>query len=293
MMIIIKLKKKNMKKEYNDLDNKKYTKISSNKKLNNESNFGGTFWNAANIILTKGVSLYNNISINEYIISTFLAVSQSSISDYNFFDKYNREHFFYRAEVEYVLCGSRSEVTNVIKVGSLIFGVRTIMNGLHIYTDTEKMLLSEKIGMTVAGWTGLGGPLASNIIRVAWAVSESAIDMTNLYIGKGVPFYKIYSDQWQLDFGIAVKKSKKVPAIKLIEFTYHDYLRFMLLTLNEDIKVARIMDLISLNLDLTEFNSDLSLYFTKFRINSKAVGKLFFLDESEFQKIDLTKEKSY
>lgn len=288
-----KTQKKNIEKKYDDLENKEYRKINSKRKLNSESNLVGTFWNAANIILNKGEDLYNNISINEYILSTFLAVSQPSVSDYDFFDKYNREHFFYTSEVEYILCGSRYEGKNAIKVGSIIFSVRTVMNGLHIYTDTEKMTLSETIGMAVAGWTGLGGPLASNIVRISWAISESVIDMKDLYLGEGVPFYKIYSDQWKLDFGIVVEKAKKIPSIKLIEFTYHDYLRFMLLTVNEDIKVSRIMDLISLNLDLTKFDSDLSLYLTKFKIKSKAVGKSFFLDKSEFQKIDFTKEKSY
>lgn len=272
---------------------KETKKIGKRVNLYSSSDEGGVFWDCLKVIKNTTGALYESVSLNEYIISTFTAASIPSVNDFNFFDKYNRAHYMNRGEVEYILFGNRNESVNIVKTSGVIFGVRTIMNGLHVYTDKEKLLLSEAIGVAVAGWTGLGAPIASNVVRIGWSVGESLLDMGEIFKGESVPFYKIYPDQWKLDLGIAIPKSDKVPNIELINFSYHDYLRFMLLTINEKVKVERIMDIISLNLSIADYNPLLESYLTTLEIDSEVTIRTLFLDLNKYNNLKNTMEMSY
>lgn len=219
------------------------------------------FWRVHQLVQTLE-NMVESLMVNEYIMSTFMAYSKGSISDFDYFDKYERTHYFAQGEIEYILMGKRNEVENVVKTMAVIYGIRTVMNGIHVYTDKEKMVLSESIGLSVAGWTGFGAPLISNIIRVGWSVGESFIDMEHLLKGEGVPFLKIYPSQWYLDIGFLKNKYVEKNTLALIDFTYHDYIRLMLITVSEKVKLTRINDLISLNLRKENRTWPLQHYYT-------------------------------
>ena len=191
--------------------------------------------------------LLENLKVNEYILSTFKSAAASSQTDYDYFLKYKRESYFKAGEIEYILMGGKYESVNIAETVGIIYGVRVVMNGIHVYTDKEKLALSNTIALGVAGWTGYGVPLVSNIIRLGWAMGESVYDMTSLMKGELVPFFKFYPDQWQLDLGL-VYKEKQIPNyFDLVAFSYHDYLRLMLLTVSTETKVKRLINLIDLN----------------------------------------------
>jgi len=216
------------------------------------------FWSLISYSLSSAM---DELAINEYILSTFTSFSEPSHTDYDYFNKYERTHFFKTGEIEYILMGHHQEALNISQTYGVIFGVRTIMNGLHIYTDKEKLDLSETIGMSIAGWTGFGGPLVSNLIRVAWASGESVYDMNHLLKGESVAFYKFYANQWHYDLGIVYEKEDIPEYLKFIDLTYHDYLRLMLLTLKSETKLKRIANLIEL--DLNNHNKTLKDLYTE------------------------------
>ncbi len=222
----------------------------------------GSFWEVLKVNIT---SIYESLTVNEYIMSTFTSFAEPSITDYDFFDKYNRQSYYSRGEIEYILMGHNSETVNIAETYTVVLGVRTIMNGLHVYTDKEKLSLSESIGVGVAGWTGLGAPLVSNIIRLAWSTGESIYDLNELTKGESIAFYKIYPNQWHLDLGLVYKKESIPKYMDLMSFTYHDYLRFMLITVPDEIKLKRIVNLIELNLSLQ--NESLHLMYTRINID--------------------------
>lgn len=229
-----------------------------------ESKGQGGFWQ---IISFNLEDMIEDMTINEYVISTFKSFSESSDSDYDYFSKYVRSSYLKRGEVEYILMGHHSEIGNVAETLAIIYGIRVMMNGIHVYTDKEKLALSETIGLAVAGWTGFGAPVVSNIIRAGWTISESLIDMQHLVKGKNVAFYKIHPDQWQLDLGLFYEKKTLPGYFALMDFNYHDYLRLMLLTVDTDSKIKRIINLIELN-HYTDYQSFvLHKLYTKVRIN--------------------------
>lgn len=236
-------------------------KITIDRELPYNDKQKGNFWKVA--LLDTGKMLSDSVMINEYILSTFKSYAESSDSDFDYFSKYERTSYFQKGEIEYILMGEDSEGINVMETTGIILGVRTVMNGIHIYTDKEKLTLSESVGISVAGWTGFGAPLVSNVLRVCWATGESFYDIRQLIKGEGVPFYKIYPDQWHFDLGLAYEKKELPKYLKLMDLTYHDYLRVMLLTVKNETKLRRIVNIIELNLYQENRLFDLSQYFTK------------------------------
>lgn len=236
-------------------------KITIDRELPYNDKEKGNFWKAA--LLDTGKMLSDSVMLNEYILSTFKSYAESSDSDFDYFLKYERTSYFQKGEIEYILMGENSEGINVMETTGIILGVRTVMNGIHIYTDKEKLTLSESVGISVAGWTGFGAPLVSNILRVCWATGESFYDIRQLVKGEGVPFYKIYPNQWHYDLGLVYEKKELPKYLNLMDLTYHDYLRFMLLTVSNETKLKRIINIIELNLYQENRLFDLSQYFTK------------------------------
>ncbi|MBI9014862.1 MAG: hypothetical protein JEZ08_21715 [Clostridiales bacterium] len=236
-------------------------KITIDRKLTYNDKQKGNFWSSA--LLDTGKMLSESVIINEYILSTFKSYANSSDSDFDYFTKYERASYFQKGEIEYILMGENSEGVNVMETTGIILGVRTVMNGIHIYTDKEKLALSESVGISVAGWTGFGAPLVSNVLRVCWATGESFYDVRQLIKGEGVPFYKIYPDQWYFDLGLIYEKKELPKYLSLMDLTYHDYLRFMLMTVSNETKLKRIVNIIELNLYQANRLFDLSQYYTK------------------------------
>lgn len=194
-------------------------------------------------------SMIDDLMVNEYIIASFRSFAEPSETDFDYFNKYDRSHYFNRAEIEYILIGDDYESLNISKTYGVLFGVRTLMNGLHVYTDKEKLALSESIGLGVAGWTGFGAPLISNMIRIAWSTGESVYDLKALLAGESIPFYKFSAEEWHYDLGLAYEHVDMPDYMNMLSLTYHDYLRFMLMTLDTDTKVKRISNLIELDLN--------------------------------------------
>lgn len=239
----------------------------------------GGFW-AATGLLDHLKDRYQDLQINEYLMSTFRAYASPSATDMDFFDKYNKASFFKNADIEYIIFGHDSEAKNIKKSMVTIYGVRTLMNTIHIYTDPEKMALSEGIGWGVAGWTGFLAPLVTQVIRVAWAAGESGLDMVDLVKGQGVAFLKIYPSQWQLDLGLALDDKSQPQVSKALDFTYHDYLRIMLLTVKTDTKVARLQNLLSLDLYAAQRPYRLSSYKTSY-----ASHRVIDLDFGDYESV--------
>ncbi len=213
------------------------------------------FWNINSLKLVK-----ESIYINEYILSTFQSYCKKENENSDYFDKKKRHSFYKEGEIEYILMGEKYEIHNITKTVAAIFTIRTAMNTIHVYSDPEKMMLSETIGASVAGITGFGAVIVSNAIRVIWAMGESAIDVKDLIKGKDVPFYKFTPEQWKLDLGIVYPKKEMPEYIELIFFDYYDYVYFMLLTLDNETKLRRMINLIQAN--IKEEGILLNEYFT-------------------------------
>jgi hypothetical protein len=120
------------------------------------------------------------------------------------------------------------------------------LNTLHVYTDTKKKELATITAAVVAGWWtgGAGIPVISNLIMCGWGMGEALIDLQDLLEGEKVPILKSKGD-WKLDIGLP-KDGPKADA--KFSFSYQDYLRLFLLTMDSKKKLGRMEDLIQINL---------------------------------------------
>ena len=76
-------------------------------------------------------------------------------------------------------------------VQTRIFGIRLLLNLIYAYTS-DSALRNETFAMAtaIAGWTGFGVPIVQNVLLIAAALTESALDINDLVSGKSVPLYK-------------------------------------------------------------------------------------------------------
>ena len=114
--------------------------------------------------------------------------NEKTLSGVPFSEKNNEA---YRAEQEYILLGNPKLNENVSGVQTRIFGIRLLLNLIYAYTS-DSALRNETFAMAtaIAGWTGFGVPIVQNVLLIAAALTESALDINDLVSGKSVPLYK-------------------------------------------------------------------------------------------------------
>jgi len=151
-----------------------------------------------NFLSDTGESVLKSLYINEYIVSAFknanidkVPVQRISVSEGP------AKTFFEKAEVEYIIFGSKKEKTNVSLAQASIFGIRMGLNLLHVYMNSKKTSAALSAALSISGWTGFGVPVVKNLIVLGWAAGESYLDLRDLNNGQAVPVYKT-ENTWKL-----------------------------------------------------------------------------------------------
>ncbi len=157
------------------------------------------------------------------------------------------ENHFFNNEVEYLLAGKLSDEDNIRRTDLALKAIRFPANLAHIYSDPEKWAAVTAAAETIT--PGLLGTVTQTGIAAAWATAESFNDAKLLHAGYKVPIVKDASS-WAVDMdGLLKKKTDKLikPDVNKGE-VYQDYLRILLFIEDHDIKTARILDLIQINM---------------------------------------------
>lgn len=255
-----------------------------------QENALGFISDIGNLVSGEATELRDNIYLNEYIMGTFknsvpnMIKGSETINDKNLHGIEKAAlQTFYDSEVEYVLHGNASQkVNNIMTKGELLL-VRFGLDTLHVYTDGKKKAMATSIATAVAGWWtgGAGIPIISNLIMCGWGMGEAVIDVKDLMEGKQVPIYKMKGD-WRLDIGLPAASGPKTD--KRLYFSYQDYLRLFLLTMNEDKKLNRLEDLIQLNLGKSKSGFKMSECTTYVRVEAEVSMKYLFITQPFFKR---------
>ncbi len=178
-----------------------------------------------------------DIMINEYIMLYMNGFTDS--------DTDQGENRYLDAEIEYIIFGNRDNRKNVQSCKASLMALRFACNAIHVYTDLPKTTKADALAACLAGsWTfGAAAPIAKNLILCSWAIAESAYDTEALCRGAKCPVIKMDGD-WNLDIGLEKGLSKTPDWLKI---DYDDYLRLLLCTKSNNVKVLRLLDLIALN----------------------------------------------
>ncbi|MCQ2555517.1 MAG: DUF5702 domain-containing protein [Clostridia bacterium] len=205
-------------------------------------------------------NLISNVSINEYLFIYF--------KDYVNDRELGKTYF--RNEIEYILTGTPDDEKARKEVKTKLILERNVNNIAYLYSCEEKrqeaLMFAELIAPEF-------GPAVQALILEAWAFLESVNDVELLYEKKKVPLLKDDSS-WAITFENAMENilgsddSEEKTSMEIVEdfdyekeydtgaiepdeikgLTYDDYLKTLLLLMNEEKKVYRTLDLIQLNM---------------------------------------------
>jgi len=176
-------------------------------------------------------SIYNEILLDEYILSVFNSKVNAGSNDKSFL----------KNEAEYILFGNQSDDTNYNFMSVLLLAVRFLFNTIYIYQDEGICAAADAVAYILTAIVEfVGQPLVKHGILLSWSLLESWQDVKLLEAGKTVATYKSEST-WKTWFNYDKEDKGFLP------LNYKDYLRVFLLMIPREVKLARILDLIQLN----------------------------------------------
>lgn len=186
-------------------------------------------------IFREGSSKY---LMDSYILSVFNRSGHAS-ADNHFFDN----------EVEYIICGELSDEKNLRKTDLALISLRTGLNLSHIYSDSKKLAAVAAAAEIIT--PGVLGTVTQAGIALAWAAAEAKNDIKLLHSGGRVPVIKDPLS-WAIDLDSLIggcdPDSGCIHPASDRGRPYADYLRILLFIKDENIKTARILDLIQINM---------------------------------------------
>ena len=201
-------------------------------------------------------------------------------------------------EWEYIIKGSNDDEENYRACRNRLFIARNALNLVSIYSDPEKTELIISVAESIT--PGPLGLVTQAIIAEAWAALETEEDLEDLYNDKRVPILKT-ADQWKTGLGAVLDstevkgklddeskellKEKKdelsvltgsVDTVSQFKYglNYDEYLMIMIMSLNENVRLLRIMDLVQINMKYRYYRDfNLMEYYTGTRFTLEVNGK--------------------
>ena len=201
-------------------------------------------------------------------------------------------------EWEYIIKGSNDDEENYRACRNRLFIARNALNLVSIYSDPEKMELIISVAESIT--PGPLGLVTQAIIAEAWAALETEEDLEDLYRDKRVPILKS-ADQWKTGLGAVLESSEvrkklddeskelleekreelsdltnKTDTVAQFKYglNYDEYLMIMIISLNENVRLLRIMDLVQINMKYRYYKDfNLMEYYTGTRFNLEVNGK--------------------
>lgn len=157
-------------------------------------------------------------------------------------------------QMEYVLCGKRTDTANLEGTINRLLLVREAANVMHILADTAKREQSLVVATSLAGFTG--NPAIVKVVQIgvvaAWAYMESLLDVRALLAGDKIALIK--SDaQWTVQIENLLEsfemnaKAKNCPN----GLSYQSYLKQFLFFADKGKLAYRMMDIMEQNLRLS------------------------------------------
>ncbi|MBE6028135.1 MAG: hypothetical protein E7227_05930 [Clostridiales bacterium] len=209
----------------------------------------------------------------------------------------DKNHLFVN-EWEYIINGSPDDEENYIACRRILFIIRNALNLLAIYSDPEKVELIITVAESIT--PGPLGIVTQAIIAEAWAALETEEDLKDLYDDGRVPVIKT-PEQWKTGLGAVLDSTEVMEKLddeskELLEekkdelsgmtggittaaqfsegLNYDEYLMIMIMSLNDNVRLLRIMDLVQINMKYRYYRDfNLMEYYTGTRFTIEVNGK--------------------
>ncbi len=205
-----------------------------------------------------------NYMINSYIFSHFNSRVHTSDS----------KHFFMN-EVEYILGGELSDKKNEKRVEMALKAMRFPINMAYLYSDPEKQTALAAAAQLMT--PGAAAVATQAALTSTWAYAEADNDVELLMDGHKVPMIKDGST-WAIELDTAIEGvfGGTVMPAREKGYDYNEYLQIMLFFQDENMKLARVMDLIQTNMRAS-YDKDflISEYASGISVRVKVNGRMY------------------
>ena len=163
---------------------------------------------------------------------------------------------YFRGEIEYILSGRPDDGKSVKNVKNTLLALRNGLNLAYLYTCEEKAGAAMAAAEMIT--PGPAAVATQAVILETWAYLEAKNDLELLYDGQSVAVFKDDTN-WALSLenalqsepgdDMAGEESKKyVKPQNMSGIKYEDYLRILVASLPESLKIQRVMDIIQINM---------------------------------------------
>lgn len=185
------------------------------------------------------------------------------------------ERSFFRNEIEYILEGKKSDAANRSAVRADLLKLRTLLNSIYIYSSPKMMNEALMLAETIT--PGPEAVITQAALIAAWAAMEAELDIKTLDEGGSVPVFKDPAS-WKTDIN-----GKAVAGGGTYEergYNYESYLKILLTSLEKEVKLTRMMDLIQINLQGT-YSEDFYIHdcYRGFKFEAQVNGRKMKYDE--------------
>lgn len=216
----------------------------------------------------------------------------------------DKPHYL-KNELEYVIKGSPDDKTNYEACRKRIFLMRNVLNLAALHKDPAKLELITSVSQLIT--PGPLGAATQLLLTEAWAALETEKDLEVLYDNGRVPVIK-NADQWMTDLDSVLGSSEvrkkldddsrelldenrdEIKGLKGIStagdmltegLSYDDHLLLMILCMNRNTRLLRIMDIVQINMKFRYYRDfNLMEYYTGVRFALTADGRSYVFEDS-------------
>lgn len=221
-----------------------------------------------------------NLSIDKVLMTEYI------LSKFHFYNKEKSNEMTASAseklEVENIITGMSSDRENIKGVINKILLIRIPMNVLFVYKSATKRSIARQFAYKIfAGLSPLLAELMFIVILTAWGTAQSLVDVKKILKGYKVKFFHS-TDTWDVDIDsiLSMADGNGIETTDRddegIVLGYKDYLRIILLTMDEDIVNTRMAKIIDYNIRCEEETFDLNNIIYTFDVENSFICKHFF-----------------
>ncbi|MBQ7776376.1 MAG: hypothetical protein IJ379_10700 [Lachnospiraceae bacterium] len=200
--------------------------------------------NQGNVMVTEQLSVMERIWFQEYLLRYCGHFGQE------------KENSLLKYQAEYLVAGEAEDTENLRQVVHTICGMREVANVLYLTSSVEKSALIELVAgvLATAVFCPEAAPAFEAVLVLGWGYAESLYDTKVLLAGGEVPLLKD-DDSWHYDLdSILDSFSIQMEEETQQGMSYTDYLHVLLYLLDADQTTYRFMDLMEMDIRLTEGN---------------------------------------
>lgn len=154
-------------------------------------------------------------------------------------------------QIEYILCGKKSDQSNLKAAAQRLLLLREGMNYLYCTGNSEMNAQAGSLAALLIGWIGIPAlvTVLKHALLLGWAYGESLMDVRTLFDGGKIPLTKT-KDTWMVTLDNLGKLNELLEeggSHRQKGMSYKDYLRILLNLQSLTTQKKRALDMLELN----------------------------------------------